>query len=570
MDRRHRRHPRPEALVASSEVPLDRRRPVIEPGIVELLATARSRVLDVHRHRLRIRRGRRDRSSNPAKPSARTGPPTCRTSDTHLDANLTTFIPSPPRRHHRCHRLHRDHLPGHGHHRHRPSGVTDDPRHQLSAMSRDDTGRPSDQLPDQEEGRLLVGGGDPPVAVFGDDEVGGAVGGDDLEAGQATVAGGVPPPLLERPRPAHPVTGCGGPPPMANVAGAALSSPRPVDAHRLAPPSTSAARCTSAGTTAGDGAGSAPGHGPAGRNRSAVSSASVRSVVDAGTHPYRSAGNRPPRHAGTSTPASPTNPVSRADGAGRPLVRLRRTTPQPQLVPVVAAHLVGLSRSSTTPAVARPTPSTRRAASAPARPSPLPTARPPGTTPVRCARRARSRPSPPAGCTPGPRRPARRRAARRAACRRTPAADWCSTGSSNVCSTRRSGGGSLAPAPVGRRRRRPAGGRTDRSAEPRQHVARRHRRQLAEPGQAEPGEQPDQLGVGLADVPQPGHRQRREERPERPGSTTTTPVPARRAATAAAKRPSAMPTPTPVASTSADSPRTVATIRSANRWSPPK
>ena len=68
-------------------------------------------------------------------------------------------------------------------------GATRSGKRKLSLGQRN--GRTVSQFPDQEEeGRLFVGGGDPPVTVLGDDEVGGAVGGDDLEAGQATMAGG--------------------------------------------------------------------------------------------------------------------------------------------------------------------------------------------------------------------------------------------------------------------------------------------------------------------------------------------------------------------------------------------
>src|SRR5215216_2884192 len=47
--------------------------------------------------------------------------------------------------------------------------------------------------------RSVVGGGDPPGAVFRDDEVGHAVGGDDLEAGESAVTVGIPPVFVERP-----------------------------------------------------------------------------------------------------------------------------------------------------------------------------------------------------------------------------------------------------------------------------------------------------------------------------------------------------------------------------------
>ena len=88
----------------------------------------------------------------------------------------------------------------------------------------------------------------------------------------------------------------------------------------------------------------------------------------------------------------------------------------------------------------------------------------------------------------------------------------CTTGSSKVCSTRRSGsrlgtaGRTVvdgAGHPVGV----PAG-----RAEPGQDVARRQPGEVAEAGEAHPGEQPDQLGIGLADVLQPGDRERGEER----------------------------------------------------------
>ena len=45
-----------------------------------------------------------------------------------------------------------------------------------------------------------------------------------------------------------------------------------------------------------------------------------------------------------------------------------------------------------------------------------------------------------------------------------------------------------------------------------QHVALRQRGQLAEAGQAHAGEQPDEVGVDPADLAQPGHRQRGQER----------------------------------------------------------
>ena len=45
-----------------------------------------------------------------------------------------------------------------------------------------------------------------------------------------------------------------------------------------------------------------------------------------------------------------------------------------------------------------------------------------------------------------------------------------------------------------------------------QHVALRQRGEVAEAGEAQPGEQADQLGVDLADVVQPGDRERGEER----------------------------------------------------------
>ena len=81
-----------------------------------------------------------------------------------------------------------------------------------------------------------------------------------------------------------------------------------------------------------------------------------------------------------------------------------------------------------------------------------------------------------------------------------------------------------------------------------QDVALRQRGEVAEAGQAHAGEQADQLGVDLADDVQPGHRQRGEERRRRRRAATTIGArPARRAATAEAKRPSAIPTPTPVA-----------------------
>ena len=47
MDRRHRRHPRPPLNPAAPEVPLDRRGPVIEPGISELLAEPHHALLDI-------------------------------------------------------------------------------------------------------------------------------------------------------------------------------------------------------------------------------------------------------------------------------------------------------------------------------------------------------------------------------------------------------------------------------------------------------------------------------------------------------------------------------------------
>ena len=55
-------------------------------------------------------------------------------------------------------------------------------------------------------------------------------------------------------------------------------------------------------------------------------------------------------------------------------------------------------------------------------------------------------------------------------------------------------------------------GMTPGRAEPGQDVALGQRGEVAEAGQAEPGEQADELGVGLADDVQPGDRQRGEER----------------------------------------------------------
>ena len=58
--------------------------------------------------------------------------------------------------------------------------------------------------------RSPVAGRHPPVAVLGEDEVGGAIGGDDLEAGEAAMAWWLPPPLVERPRSGPAGDGLGG------------------------------------------------------------------------------------------------------------------------------------------------------------------------------------------------------------------------------------------------------------------------------------------------------------------------------------------------------------------------
>ena len=86
------------------------------------------------------------------------------------------------------------------------------------------------------------------------------------------------------------------------------------------------------------------------------------------------------------------------------------------------------------------------------------------------------------------------------------------TGSSKVCSTRRSGGGSTPPAgrssspPAMRWACRPGGPKRARTS-PAGSAG-----EVAEAGQAHAGEQADELGVGLADVLQPGDRERGEER----------------------------------------------------------
>ena len=81
------------------------------------------------------------------------------------------------------------------------------------------------------------------MAVLGEDEVGGAVGGDDLEAGEATVAAGLPPALVEGPRTGPPGDRLRRPPAIASVAGMPLSSPRPLTCTARPSASVSSAGC---------------------------------------------------------------------------------------------------------------------------------------------------------------------------------------------------------------------------------------------------------------------------------------------------------------------------------------
>ena len=247
------------------------------------------------------------------------------------------------------------------------------------------------------------------------------------------------------------MTGWGSRPSIASVTGVALSSPRPLTRTGRPSASVSSAGRASGSTTAGEGAGSAPGHGPAssrGRSRSAVSSGSVRSVVAAGTHRYRSPGSRPPCHAGTRTARSPTSPVSRvtaraarSSAAERPPHRPSwspsspRTSsgdqPQEDDSPGQPARLTG-------PAVELPAhPLDHRRRRHPGRPVPGPFA------PFAVFGLGGDH-QPGAHAALGGER--RRRARRRGACRRTPACRAAMTGSSKLCSTRRSAGGSAASA----------------------------------------------------------------------------------------------------------------------------
>ena len=266
-------------------------------------------------------------------------------------------------------------------------------------------------------------------------------------------------------------------------------------------------------------------------------------------HPAVAVAGQPPaaprRHEHRLVPDQPGQP---GDGARRPLVGGRRPAPQPQLVAVVAAHLVGRQPQQHDPR--RQLPRRRPAVELPAHPLDHRRRRQPGRpVPGPLAALAvlglggddETGAHPALGGERGDELVGEVLADEH---QRVELHDRLVEGLLDATLGRRLGA-------AGRALVEPAGqavGVAAGRAEPGQDVAGGQRGEVAEAGQAQAGEQADQLGVDLADVraarrpaagrgTPPSHPARR-----RPGAR-----PARRAATAAAKRPSAMPTPTSVA-----------------------
>ena len=236
---------------------------------------------------------------------------------------------------------------------------------------------------------------------------------DHLEAGPAAVAAGVPPALVDRPRPGPRRDGHRRPAGQRRAGPAgADSSDRPDTATGSPRASTTPTAAGSTSTVAGAGAGTWPGHGSATLARLVAGRASVRSTAATGTRATRSAGLRPPRTSGTVTASAPSWPWSRAT-ARQTRSSTRVSPPQnPSWRPRAATTSSGTSVSRLTPEVGRE----RDRAGEPAVELP---AHPVGQraggegalvapAPAQHLAVLGLRPPPAPGCRPGRRRPGRR------------------------------------------------------------------------------------------------------------------------------------------------------------------
>ena len=263
----------------------------------------------------------------------------------------------------------------------------------------------------------------------------------------------------------------------------------------------------------------------------------------AGTHRYRSPGSRPPCHAGTRTARSPTSPVSRVTARAARSSAAERPPHRPSWSPSSPRTSSGTSRRRTTPPVSPPgwlaqpsscqrTRSTIAGADIPAARYQARSHRSPCSVSAVTTSRVHTRPS----ATSAGDEPIGEVLADEH--QRVELGDRIVEAVLDAALGGRIGG--VGRAVVGPARQ--AMGMTTGRAEPGQDVARRESGEITEAGQPEPGEQPDQLGVDLAHLGQPGDRQRGEEVRRTAGATTTGWRAARRAATAEVNLPSAMPT----------------------------
>ena len=288
-------------------------------------------------------------------------------------------------------------------------------------------------------------------------------------------------------------------------------------------------------------AAAAPGHGGAGRPAGRACRSSPH-----GTRRTWSAGERPPPSTAVTTASGPRMPCTRLSARCARSPLLAGLAPQAGLQPGVRRPpRPGSAAAGSIPAVGRAGRRRRRGRLVPeSQPSSCQRTRsamaaavssavvPPD--PVQLLARARCAPRCPAGCRPARARPAARAAARPAPGRRTrprrPAPAARRTSPVTVQVGRRLPDGERAVVPPGGE---PVGQRRV-EAEPGQHVAGRQRGELAEGAHAQPAQQVGQL--------RPVRAPRRAARRGTPASRPARTIRPARAASTAAKTPSAMPT----------------------------